>query len=265
MPHRISIWCGNGHIEPLYENSPQSPRMIIHRTIARLQGIVIPAIRLWQEKGAITLNDLSGSIASRDKLITAMKLTAAGLPIVPSLGFMPWEEVNLDHLPGGTTVIKPAHGLQGRDISFFDSRNEAEVEARSIRWSGSDDVVSEYYLAQPAVGRLGQDIRAHVVGGSCVALATRTATEPSERRANMTLGAVASAIAMDHPAAGLAVAATAALGLDYAGIDLLETEDGELQILEVDAWAGFAGLQNATGADIAGRILDLALDKLMRS
>jgi glutathione synthase/RimK-type ligase-like ATP-grasp enzyme len=48
-------------------------------------------------------------------------------------------------------------------------------------------------------------------------------------------------------------------------VDLLEAGDGQLQILEVDAWAGFAGLEAATGADIAGRILDLALDKLRRS
>ena len=134
-----------------------------------------------------------------------------------------------------------------------------------MRWSDADDIISEYYLAQPAVGRLGQDIRAYVVGGACVALARRAATEPGERRANITLGAVASALPLDHPAAGLAVAAATALGLDYAGVDLLETEDGSLQILEVDAWAGFSGLQNATGADVSGRILDLALEKLRRS
>jgi ribosomal protein S6--L-glutamate ligase len=265
MPHRISIWCANRHIEPLYENSEAAPPMIIHRTIARLQGLVIPALRLWQARGSVIVNDLSASVLSRDKLRTAMKLTEAGLPIVPGLGFLPWEEASLDRLPTGTTVIKPAHGLQGRGVSFFDSRDEAEAEARTIQWSDADDIVSEYYLAQPAVGRLGQDIRAHVVGGACVALARRRAAEPSERRANITLGAIASALSLDHPAARLAVEATAALGLDYAGVDLLETGDGELQILEVDAWAGFAGLQNATGADIAGRILDVALDKLRSS
>jgi ribosomal protein S6--L-glutamate ligase len=262
MPHQISIWCDNGCVEPLYENSLQSPPIVIHRTIARLQGIVVPALRLWEAKGSIILNDLSASIVSRDKLATFIELTSAGLPIVPTLGFQPWEQVSLEYLPIGTTVSKPAHGRQGQGVRFFSSKDEAEAEARSIPWSNSDDIISEFYLAQPAVGRPGQDIRAYVVGGACVALAKRTAIGPSERRANMTLGAVATAIALDHPAAGVAVAATAALGLDYAGVDLLETEDGELLILEVDAWAGFAGLQSATGADVAGRILDLALDKL---
>jgi RimK family alpha-L-glutamate ligase len=265
MPHRLSIWCDDKHMEPLYENSMASPGAIIHRTIARLQGLVVPALRLWQARGSVIINDLSASIVSRDKLATAMKLVAAGLPVVPSLGFLPWEEVTLERLPAGTTVIKPAHGLQGRGVSFFGTRDEAEAEAKSIQWSGSDDIFSEYYVAQPAVGRPGQDIRAYVVGGSCIALARRTAVHGSERRANITLGAVASALPLDHPAAGLAVSATAALGLDYAGVDLLEAEQGELQILEVDAWAGFAGLQSATGVDIAGQILELVLAKLNRS
>jgi ribosomal protein S6--L-glutamate ligase len=265
VPHQISVWCANGHMEPFYENSSKPPTLIIHRTIARLQGLVIPALRLWEKRGSVILNDLTASVDSRDKLVTAIRLTEAGLPTVPSFGFLPWEEVNFDHLPSGMTVIKPAHGLQGRGISFFGSRHEAEAEARRIRWSGADDILSEYYLAQPAVGRLGQDIRAYVVGDACVALARRTATEPGERRANITLGAVASALPLDHPAAGLAVAAATALGLDYAGVDLLETIDGGLRILEVDAWAGFSGLQNATGADVSGRILDLALEKLRRS
>jgi ribosomal protein S6--L-glutamate ligase len=265
VPHQISVWCANGRMEPLYQDSPALPALIIHRTIARLQGLVIPALRLWAKSGSVILNDLSAAVDSRDKLVTAIRLAEAGLPTVPGLGFLPWEEVNFGRLPSGMTVIKPAHGLQGRGISFYRSPHEAEAEARLIRWSDTDDLLSEYYLAQPAVGRLGQDIRAYVVGGACVALARRTATEPGELRANIALGAAVAALPLDHPAAGLAVAAAAALGLDYAGVDLLETEDSGLMILEVDAWAGFSGLQNATGADVSGRILDLALEKLRRS
>jgi len=95
-----------------------------------------------------------------------------------------------------------------------------------------------------------------------VAAARRTASDPHERRANLTLGAVATPLAPGHPAASLAVAATAAVGLDYAGVDMVEDTDRGLQILEVDAWAGFAGLEQATGADISGRILDMAMERL---
>ena len=198
VPHKISVWCANGHMEPLYENSSKSPTLIIHRTIARLQGLVIPALRLWEKSGSVILNDLSASVDSRDKLVTAIRLTEVGLPTVPSFGFLPWEEVNFDHLSLASRLLSLT-AFRVRGDFFFALRHEAEAEARRMRWSDADDIISEYYLAQPAVGRLGQDIRAYVVGGACVALARRAATEPGERRANITLGAVASALPLDHP------------------------------------------------------------------
>jgi len=262
IPHRISVWCGDGRVEPLYENAPRDPGVIIHRTISRLQGIVVPALRLWERSGSRIINELSASAVARDKLATALKLTEAGLPVVPSLAFFPWEETAFSRLPPGGTVIKPAHGLQGRGVSFFATRDAAEVEARAIQWGDAREILSEHSLAQPVIGPVGQDIRAYVVNGGCVAVAMRTASDPGERRANLTLGAVATPLPLGHPAASLAVAATEAVGLDYAGVDMVEDPDKGLQILEVDAWAGFAGLEQATGADISGPILDMALEKL---
>jgi RimK family alpha-L-glutamate ligase len=262
IPHRISIWCGGGRAEPLYENAPQDPGLIIHRTVFRLRGIVVPALRLWEGTGSRILNDLSASALARDKLATALKLTSVGLPVVPSLAFFPWEETAFSRLPPGSTVIKPAHGRQGQDVSFFATRDEAEASARAIQWGGAREILSEHSLAQPVIGPVGQDIRAYVVNGICVALARRTASDPHERRANLTLGAVATPLPVGHPAASVAVAATEAIGLDYAGVDMVEDADRGLQILEVDAWAGFAGLEQATGADISGRILDLAVERL---
>jgi RimK family alpha-L-glutamate ligase len=262
IPHRISVWCGDGRAEALYENAAQDPGVIIHRTISRLRGIVAPALRLWESSGTLILNDLSASALARDKLATALRLTEAGLPVVPSLAFFPWEETAFSRVPPGSTVIKPAHGRQGRGVSFFATRDEAEVEARGIQWGDAREILSEHWLAQPVIGPVGQDIRAYVVNGTCVAAARRTATDPHERRANLTLGAVAMPLPLGHPAACLAVAAAAAVGLDYAGVDMVEDADGGLQILEVDAWAGFAGLEHATGADISGRILDMAMERL---
>jgi ribosomal protein S6--L-glutamate ligase len=262
IPHRISIWCGDGRAEPLYDNAVQDPGVIIHRTVSRLRGIVAPALRLWESSGSLILNDLSASALARDKLATALRLTSAGLPVVPSLAFFPWEETSFSRLPPGGTVIKPAHGRQGQDVSFFATRDEAEASARAIQWGNAREILSEHSLAQPVTGPVGQDIRAYVVNGSCVAVARRTASDPHERRANLTLGAVATPLPLGHPAAALAVVAIEATGLDYAGVDMVESSDRGLQILEVDAWAGFAGLEQATGADISGRILDLAIERL---
>src|ERR1700733_7497543 len=134
VPHRISVWLAGEIAQPLYENSPGHPRVIIHRTVARLQGIIAPALKLWQDGGTVILNDLSAAALSRDKLATALRLTEAGLPTVPSMAFFPWEETDFSCLPPGGTIIKPAHGLQGRDVFYFETRGQAEANARTIQW-----------------------------------------------------------------------------------------------------------------------------------
>jgi hypothetical protein len=39
---------------------------------------------------------------------------------------------------------------------------------------------------------------------------------------------------------------------------MIEDAGGTVRVLEVDAWAGFAGITQVTGADVAGAILDHA-------
>ena len=115
----------------------------------------------------------------------------------------------------------------------------------------------EHYLAQPLIGGGGQDIRAYVVAGTCVALMRRVA-RPGEIRANLAQGATGSPLPADHPAGKVAAAALRACGLDFGGVDMIEDAGGTFRVLEVDAWAGFAGITQVTGADVAGAILDHA-------
>ena len=86
----------------------------------------------------------------------------------------------------------------------------------------------------------------------------RRIAKPGEVRANLALGADAAPLALTHPAAAVAVTALAACGLDFGGVDLVEDGDGVIRVLEVDAWAGFAGITGVTGTDVARAILDFA-------
>ena len=49
--------------------------------------------------------------------------------------------------------------------------------------------------------------------------------------------------------------AAAALGADYAGVDLLRAADGRDFVLEVNAIPGWHGLEQATGVDVAGALV----------
>jgi ribosomal protein S6--L-glutamate ligase len=52
----------------------------------------------------------------------------------------------------------------------------------------------------------------------------------------------------------LGLLATKAMGLDYCGVDVIESEEGPL-VLEMNASPGWQGLKSATSMDIAEHIV----------
>ena len=70
-------------------------------------------------------------------------------------------------------------------------------------------------------------------------------------KCNVAAGAITRPHAPTAAQADLAAAAAAAVGADYAGVDLLEAEDGRLVVVEVNGIPGWSGLQTVTPFDLA--------------
>lgn len=257
-PHRLELYCNGSQVRAHYDGEQANPGLILHRTVSPFQGIVIPALKWWESEGTRVLNEPEAAYRSRDKLLTTLSLCRAQVPIVPTLAFIEANENSLRAVSGREELIlKPAHGLRGRGIRTFASAAELMEKWDLGRGMSPQGFAREHYIAQPLVSGGGRDMRAFVVDGACVALMQRDA-RLGEVRANLSLGAIPTRLPLLHPAASAAVAAVAACQLDYGGVDLIEDEEGVVRVLEVDAWAGFAGITEATGHDIAGAILDLA-------
>ncbi|MFB6165019.1 MAG: RimK/LysX family protein, partial [Haloarculaceae archaeon] len=105
------------------------------------------------------------------------------------------------------------------------------------------------------------DLRVYVVGDRIVGAMNRYAQE-GEWRTNVALGGeVADATgALPAEVRETAVDSTDVIGLDYAGIDIVEGEDG-WYVLEVNPTAGFKGLYRATGVSPAPYIAKLAIER----
>ncbi|WP_380681581.1 RimK family alpha-L-glutamate ligase [Salinigranum sp. GCM10025319] len=116
---------------------------------------------------------------------------------------------------------------------------------------------------QEFVGRTGEtprDLRVYVVDGQVVGAMYRYATE-GDWRTNVALGGRVEDATDSVPeeVLDLACRATSTLDLDYAGVDLIEGDDG-WYILEVNPTAGFKGLYRATGQSPAPYIARLAIE-----
>ncbi|MGH3938893.1 MAG: ATP-grasp domain-containing protein [Pseudonocardiaceae bacterium] len=260
-PHRLQICCIDDGIWSYYDGKRVRPGVILHRTVAAFQGIVIPALKLWTSEGIIVLNEPDAAYRSRDKLLTSIALQRAQVPIVHTIAFVEPSPEAMAPLKDHHVILKPAHGVRGEGIQAFLSTDELLAAWVDNRGQVPPfPLVREHYVAQPLINGGGRDLRAFVVAGACVALMQRQAA-PGEVRANLALGATCTQLPLNHPAARTAVSALEACQLDYGGVDLIEDDDGAIRVLEVDAWAGFAGISAATGTDVAGAILRLAMTR----
>jgi len=104
-----------------------------------------------------------------------------------------------------------------------------------------------------------RDLRVYVVDDEVVGTMRRYAPE-NDWRTNVALGGSVEGVDDLPPAAReMALGAADKIGLDYAGVDLVEGEDG-WHLLEVNPTAGFKGLFEATGVSPAPSIAKLAIE-----
>lgn len=106
-----------------------------------------------------------------------------------------------------------------------------------------------------------RDLRVYVVGDESVGAMYRYAPE-GDWRTNVALGGAVedASDSMPEEAAETALYAADVMGLDYAGVDLVEGYDG-WYVLEVNPTAGFKGLFEATGTSPAPYIARLAIEE----
>ena len=195
---------------------------------AQLDGVEegLWIVNQLEAQGVRILNRPPALLAAHDKLITARLLHAAGIPHPRTRRLYPGTS-----LAGLTwpAVVKPRFGSWGRDVELCsDSRALTDYMKRMQRrtWWRAGGVVQE--LVPPR----SSDLRVIVAAGQIVGAAVRLSA-PGEWRTNVALGARSIATTPPPEACDLAIAATRALGIDLAGVDLLRDEDGWV-VLEVN-------------------------------
>lgn len=196
-----------------------------------------------QRRGVRVVNEPRSLIAAHDKAVTVRRLVAARLPH-PSSVWVRTADAVPDLKP--PVVVKPRFGSWGKDVFRCDSRAEleatlAELEARTwFRRLGT--------LVQQLVPSHGHDLRLLVAGGR-VAGAIRRRARPGEWRTNYSLGGTLERVVPPRRACALAVAAAAAIGADFVGVDLLPVGD-DWVILELNGAVDFEPTYALAGQDV---------------
>ncbi len=224
---------------------------IIPRIGAGVTFYGMAVLRQFQTMGAYTLNSADSIGRSRDKLLAHQLLAAAGVEM-PTTAFAasPKDTKDLIALAGeAPVVVKLLESSQGRGVILAETRKAAESLIDAFRGLRANFLVQQF-VREAA----GSDVRAFIVGGRIVG-AMRRVAEKGEFRSNLHRGGRAEPIRLSPEERATAVKAARAMGLEVAGVDILQSSEGP-KVLEVNSSPGLEGIEGATGRDIAGRIID---------
>jgi ribosomal protein S6--L-glutamate ligase len=234
-----------------YRGEPLLVDAVIPRIGASVTFYGTAVVRQFEMMGVFTSAESQAITRSRDKLRSLQLLSRAGLglPVTAFARSVKDTHDVIDLVGGAPLIVKLLEGTQGRGVVLAETRKAAESVIDAFRQLNANILVQEFIKEAG-----GTDVRAFVVGDRVVASMERRGAE-GEFRSNLHRGGTAQATELSTAERRTAVKAAKTLGLHIAGVDLLRSNRGPL-IMEVNSSPGLEGIENATGLDVAGEIVE---------
>lgn len=212
-----------------------------------------------RESGVRVWNDARAIERCVDKSTATFLFQRAGLPVpVTRASEDRADATRFLAAAGGRMVVKPLFGSQGNGVTRIDDVS---------RLPPAEALGSVYYTQaylRAADARHFSDWRVFVSRGRVLAAMVRAGTNWVT---NIHQGALAQGVDPRDRAEldALALAAAAAVGADYAGVDLIRDAKGALSVLEINSNPAWKGLQGVSDIDIARTLAEDFLAAITQS
>ncbi|MEZ4408923.1 MAG: RimK family alpha-L-glutamate ligase [Polyangiales bacterium] len=227
--------------------------LVIPRIGASITSYGLAVVRQFDMMGVPVLNNAVAIARSRDKLRAMQLLTRKDIDIPTTVCTKTSAHIDaaLALVGGPPAVVKLHQGTQGIGVMYAETRHAIGSILEAF-WTLGQDLILQEFVAESK----GRDVRAIVVGRKVVA-AMRRRAQKGEFRSNLHRGAEPEAVpvaSLDPKYTRTAIEACKVMGLEVAGVDMLETRGGP-KILEINSSPGLEGIERATNEDIAARVI----------
>jgi RimK family alpha-L-glutamate ligase len=207
----------------------------------------VDALHTLEDRGIPVMNSPRAIERTVDKFWTSVLLEQCGIPTPETVVCQDADEAFTAFRGWGDVIVKPLFGSMGLGMVRVSDEEMAYRVFRTI-----EQIRGVYYL-QRAIEHEGVDVRVFVIGGRVIGAIER---KSPDWRTNLARGGTARPTALSEYHTGLAIRSAAAVGAEYAGVDLVTGRDGRTYVLEVNGIPGWRGFQQATGLDVAGELLE---------
>ena len=205
-------------------------------------------LRLFNKADAIRLCD--------DKMLTYLSLSDKGIKMPKTIpGPLRYSkkdsDIFLKRIEASfpfPIVVKENYGSLGRNVYLV--QNKSELEELENRLSYSPRLYQELIASS-----FGVDNRIIVIGGRAIAWMKRK-SDNGDFRSNIALGGHGEGVNLPQNYILMAENCAKILGLDYAGIDILNGPEGEPILCEVNSNAFIKGIEEVTGINVAKAYAD---------
>ena len=208
-------------------------------------------VRLFNSKKAVMLCD--------NKILMYQSLSQHGVKI-PRTFIAPKTFEGLNYLDRSFTkkvineigfpiVVKEAYGSFGEQVYLAEDEKTLNKIIDGLNYK--DFLLQEFISSSK-----GRDVRVNVVGDEVIVSMLRE--NKNDFRSNISNGGSGSKFVINNEFKELAIKASNALGLDFAGVDVMFGKDGPI-ICEVNSNPQFASTLKATGVNLADFIADYIL------
>ena len=254
-PMKFSLVVGEGSVDVLHKGRHFTHDAVIPRIGHSITQHGVAVLRHIEQLGIWTANTGQGILQSRDKLNASQILARNRIPVPITVYVRDVIDVEqaIETVGGLPVVVKVTQGTQGDGVFLRHTAFEVRNLVQGLLMTGKSVLVQEYIAESH-----GKDIRALVVGDRVVACMRRRA-RGREFRSNYHLNGTVEKVELPASYAEAACRAARLLGLNIAGVDLLEGKNGPL-VLEVNSSPGLEGIEKASGVNVAGAIVDFVME-----
>lgn len=228
---------------------------ILTRTMpaGSLEQITFRLAALHALRGTPIVNQPAALEIAIDKYATLARVSKLGYPVPRTIVVQSRADaMTAFESLGGDVVVKPIFGGEGRGVM--------RVTDRELAWytfSTLEQVGAVVYL-QEFIAPGGIDTRLLVIGDRVIAVERSNA---NDFRTNVISGGTAKEVVPTDEQVAMAKRILEQIGLDFASVDFLHTEDGGYRVLEVNAIPGWKGAQRACDQSIADEIIRLLFQR----